>query len=111
MHRFRTLIMIIATVVSTSEAAFAQSAPTQAQSPPAPAAGRSDCPPSATHAPTLGKDNSAKPLSDQLADSKGIICPPGGVDPQMASPPPAGGNTPVIPPPGSPGGDPSIQPK
>src|SRR6266700_2843972 len=46
------------------------------------------CPPDAgTNPPTLGKDTS-KPLSDQLADSRGVICPPAGVDPGMRQPPP-----------------------
>lgn len=50
-------------------------------------------------------------LSDRLADSKGVICPPSGVDPGLTTPPPNGGRMPVIPPPGTPGGDPSLQPK
>ena len=69
------------------------------------------CPPGANaDAPTLGKD-SGKPLGDQLAASKGVICPPAGVDPQMRQAPPEGGAMKVIPPPGSPGGDQSVQPK
>jgi hypothetical protein len=58
----------------------------------------------------IGRE-SDKPLSDQLAASKGVICPPAGIDPQMQQRPPEGGVMKVIPPPGSPGGDPSIQPK
>jgi hypothetical protein len=57
-------------------------------------------------APTTSGD-----LSDQLAQSNGVICPPSGVDPKMAAPPPRGGTTPVIPPPGAPGGDPNTIPK
>ena len=49
-------------------------------------------------------------LSDRLARSDGVFCPPN-VDPGMTNPPPGGGKTPVIPPPGSPGGDPNVQPK
>ena len=49
-------------------------------------------------------------LSDTLARSDGVLCPPS-VDPGIHMPPPGGGKTPVIPPPGSPGGDPNIQPK
>ncbi len=49
-------------------------------------------------------------LSDRLARSDGVFCPPN-VDPEMSSPPPGGGRTPVIPPPGSPGGDPNLRPK
>jgi hypothetical protein len=50
-------------------------------------------------------------LSDQLSRSKGIICPPAGVDPGITAPSVGGGRTPVIPPPGTPGGDSSIVPK
>jgi hypothetical protein len=50
-------------------------------------------------------------LSDKLARSGGVICPPEHVDPEIKQPTPPGGAMPVIPPPGSPGGDPSIQPK
>jgi len=49
-------------------------------------------------------------LSDKLARSDGVICPPD-VDPDIKAPAPGGGKTPVIPPPGTPGGDPNIQPK
>jgi hypothetical protein len=49
-------------------------------------------------------------LSDKLARSDGVLCPPS-VDPGIHAPPPGGGKTPVIPPPGSPGGDPNVQPK
>jgi hypothetical protein len=50
-------------------------------------------------------------LSDRLAQSNGVICPPAGVDPKMTAPPRQGGPTPVIPPPGAPGGDPNTIPK
>jgi hypothetical protein len=50
-------------------------------------------------------------LSEKLERSEGVICPPRGVDPEIAAPPPGGGKTPVIPPPGSPGGDQSVRPK
>jgi hypothetical protein len=64
-----------------------------------------------SNAPTLGENNSTQSLSDRLAQSKGVICPPRDVDPHMTAPPPAEGNTPVIPPPGAPGGDPHVQPR
>jgi len=55
-----------------------------------------------------GKDD----LSEKLARSGGVICPPEHVDPDIKQPtPPTGGSMPVIPPPGSPGGDQSVQPK
>jgi hypothetical protein len=50
-------------------------------------------------------------LSDQLARSDGVICPPEHVDPEIKQPTPPGGPMPVIPPPGSPGGDQSVRPK
>ena len=50
-------------------------------------------------------------LSERLAQSNGVICPPSYVDPQIKAPTPPGGSMPVIPPPGSPGGDRNIQPK
>ena len=59
------------------------------------------------HNPATPPDN----LSNRLAQSDGVICPPPAVDPEMRLPTPETGRTPVIPPPGSPGGDPSIRPK
>lgn len=58
---------------------------------------------------TIGQ--SREPLSDRLAQSDGIMCPPSHIDPQMRKEAPDEGKTPVIPPPGSPGGDPAIRPK
>jgi hypothetical protein len=58
-----------------------------------------------------GETTGSSQLSDQLSQSKGVICPPAGIDPGIAAPPVGGGRTPVIPPPGTPGGDPSIVPK
>jgi hypothetical protein len=67
---------------------------------------------------TMGRGNEADQqreaagnLSDKLARSGGVICPPEHVDPEIRQPTPPGGPMPVIPPPGSPGGDQSIQPK
>jgi hypothetical protein len=55
-----------------------------------------------------GKDD----LSEKLARSGGVICPPDHVDPEIKQPtPPTGSSMPVIPPPGSSGGDQSVQPK
>ena len=50
-------------------------------------------------------------LSEKLARSDGVICPPAQIDPEIRAPTPPGGAMPVIPPPGSPGGDQSVQPK
>ncbi len=49
-------------------------------------------------------------LSDTLARTDGVLCPPH-IDPEIRAPTPQGGTIQVIPPPGSPGGDPSLQPK
>jgi hypothetical protein len=49
-----------------------------------------------------------QPLSEQLAQSNGVICPPP-VDAEMRKPAPKTGTMPVIPPPSS--TDPHIQPK
>ena len=57
------------------------------------------------------QDPQGKSLSDRLARSDGVICPPSHIDPEIKAPTPPGGPMPVIPPPGSPGGDPSIRPK
>jgi len=56
-------------------------------------------------------DRSNQTLSEKLERSEGVVCPPAGVDPEIAVPPTGGGITPVIPPPGSPGGDPTVRPK
>jgi len=70
------------------------------------------CPPDVSgDAPTVGRSNPSKSLSDKLAESKGIICPPAGIDSDIQVTPPAGGELKVIPPPGAPGGSPNVQPK
>jgi hypothetical protein len=69
------------------------------------------CPPDVRGNPPTVGGGSSQPLSERLAESKGVICPPAAVDPEMQVPPPAGGQLKVIPPPGTPGGDPSVQPK
>jgi hypothetical protein len=55
--------------------------------------------------------NKGQNLSDHLASSGGVICPPPAVDPAIKTPTPETGNMPVIKPPGTPGGDQSVQPK
>ena len=85
----------------------------QSTAPPSPEI-RATCPPDVKGEPPTvggGGGGNSPPLSDKLADSKGVICPPAGVDPQMRQAPPEGGAMKVIPPPGSPGGDQSVQPK
>jgi hypothetical protein len=100
-----SLLMLAGTV------AQAQPAP---QSPPVTPAPSKEpaCPPgTGGNAPTVGSGQSGN-LSDRLAGSNGVICPPAGVDQQMrVSPPQEGGRMPVIPPPGAPGGDQTTVPK
>ena len=69
------------------------------------------CPPDVKGPPPTVGGGGSEPLSDKLARSKGVICPPTGVDAEMLVTPPGGGRLKVIPPPGSPGGDQSVQPK
>jgi hypothetical protein len=116
----RRNIFLLATVVLLSPPiAWAQSPPTP-KTPVAPKAEQVD--PNACANPgaqaTIGQggdiDVSKKDgrnLSDQLARSGGVICPPGHVDSEIRAPTPPGGAMPVIPPPGTPGGDQSVKPK
>ncbi len=102
------MIATIAGLVATSAVAQPSA---QSPSPSAPAV---ECPPGVRgDAPTIGGRGSSgrESLSEQLAESKGIICPPAGIDREMQITPPAGGVIEVIPPPGTPGGDRSVQPK
>lgn len=95
-------------------------APPKTQAPVAPKAGQID-PNACAHSDTQtttgkGADGDTQRdavgnLSDRLARSGGVICPPEHVDPEIRQPTPPGGPMPVIPPPGSPGGDQSVQPK
>jgi hypothetical protein len=69
-----------------------------------------DCLPD--RAPRLGETTGSAPLGDRLSESKGVICPPNGVDPGIVNKPPAGDALmPVIPPLRTPGGRPDAQPK
>jgi hypothetical protein len=69
------------------------------------------CPPDVTGIPPTVGGLNAPTLSDRLEASKGVICPPAGVDPEIGLLPPAGGELKIIPPPGSPGGNPDVVPK
>ena len=62
------------------------------------------CPPDTNGEPTTVGGGSSAPLSEKLARSKGVICPPAGIDRDMQVTPPGGGHIKVIPPPGTPGG-------
>jgi hypothetical protein len=76
-----------------------------------PSEGGVTCPPDVqSEPPTIGGGGS-KSLSDKLAQSNGVICPPAGIDKDLGVRPPAGGHLKIIPPPGTPGGDQSVRPK
>lgn len=91
--------------ISVSPSSYAQN-----ESPSGPSTQR-DCSQNGVAAPPTGETTN-QPLGERLSQSKGVICPPQGVDPEIVNKPPPGNPvTPVIPPPGSPGGDPSRQPK
>jgi hypothetical protein len=60
--------------------------------------------------PSAPSATTGENLSERLARTDGVICPPN-VDPEIRAPTPDTGKTPVIPPPGGPGGDPSVRPK
>jgi hypothetical protein len=100
--------LVLALLVSTGCAGSAL-----AQTPPkAPPEQEVACPPDVKGDPPTVGSGSSQPLGDKLAESKGVICPPAGVDQEMhVAPPESGGRLKVIPPPGTPGGDPSVQPK
>ena len=69
------------------------------------------CTPGTGSGGTVGSGESSQNLSDKLASSNGVICPPTDVDPHMQKPAPGGGRMKVIPPPGGPGGDQHTIPK
>jgi hypothetical protein len=113
-------IYLLATLIAGSRAASAQAPPEPATpaAPTAQAASAQNCGPTRPLSPrgttvpeggTTGQRN--EPLSDQLAKSDGVLCPPAGVDPDIRAPTPDTGSMKAIPPPGSPGGDPSVRPK
>jgi len=57
--------------------------------------------------------SSTELLGDRLGRSRGVLRPPGGIDPGLTQPPPPTGprSTPVIPPPGTRGDESEIKPK
>ena len=110
-------VTALAGAILTSALATAQ-APPKAETPLAPKSEKLDTNKCAHDLDTIGDSgafDNKKPdrhnLSDQLARSGGVICPPSQVDPAIKAPTPPGGSMPVIPPPGSPGRDPKVQPK
>src|SRR5262252_3501566 len=102
--RMQNVAALTATVATLlMPAAYAQERPVAPPALSQPSNPR-DCPPGAGNgAPSLNETNRSGTLSDQLSQSKGVICPPAGVDPGISVPPAATGRMPVIPPPGTPG--------
>ena len=114
MRRTCMLILLTATgVAAINNSAWSQSSAPPAARDAAPARPNSNCAPGAGEtAPTVGSGPSTSNLSDRLAQSGGVICPPASKDSEMAvRPNDNAGRMPVIPPPGTPGGDQSVQPK
>ena len=120
--RMKSSLLLSGVLIAVSGVAGAQAPPSpatpSAQTAPPPPVRATNCapmPPASQHGHASPEGSTtgqrAEPLSDKLARSDGVLCPPAGVDPEMRAPTPDGGNTPVIPPPGSPGGDPNARPK
>lgn len=103
----RLTIVIIAAFVGFAQAGVVLAQPTENTSPEQGVT----CPPDVKGEPPTVGGGSSGPLSDKLAQSKGVICPPAGIDRDMQVTPPGGGHLKVIPPPGTPGGDQNVQPK
>jgi hypothetical protein len=104
----------VAAVVATVAALSIPTARAQLDRPAAPptlSEPSKSCPPYVGNNAASNETTESRTLSDHLSQSKGVICPPAGIDPAISVQPTGGGRTPVIPPPGTPGGDPSIQPK
>jgi hypothetical protein len=97
----RIVLTKVATVVSVAAVLSAPSLGLAqvVQTPSAPPA--VDCVPAANTNPGAprGDRPSGETMSDKLAKSKGVICPPGGMDSEIRVTPPDGGRMRVIPPP------------
>ena len=100
-------LLLLGTGVAAAQTTPAEPGPTKpnstAQAPCAPGGGNGGG--------TVGSGQSGANLSDKLANSNGVICPPNNVDQDMQKPAPGGGRMKVIPPPGAPGGDQGTVPK
>lgn len=109
--RARNIAAVLAVIAasSTAVAAGARAQPERRDTPPlAQPPDQNAC---VSGGPRSNETTGSRPLGDRLSESKGVICPPAGVDPGISVPPVGGGRTPVIPPPGTPGADPNLQPK
>jgi hypothetical protein len=107
------LAMAVAAVVLLGASAQAQSNGTSPHRDPKACAPGADSNLKIPDTPTPAgpkTETTGSSLSETLAQSNGVLCPPN-IDPEIRAPTPDVGRMPVIPPPGSPGGDPSVQPK
>ena len=116
--KLKPALKVLSLLLVGCGAVRAQAPPAPLTPPPPTASSASNCAPTRAASPqgTIAPEGTTTgqrtgPLSDQLAKSDGVLCPPAGVDPDMSAPTPHAGNMPVIPPPGSPGGDPTVRPK
>ena len=106
MHRFAAIsasLLLLATGVAAAQTTPTEPSPARPNS-----AAKAPCAPGGGNGGTVG---SGENLSDKLASSNGVICPPDNVDQDMQKPAPGGGRMKVIPPPGGPGGDQNTVPK
>lgn len=103
----RRIAIVVAAVLLGSATVHAQDRPLD---PKACAPGERLQPTERGPAAPGGSATTGENLSDKLARTDGVICPPN-VDPEIKAPTPDVGKMPVIPPPGTPGGDPGVRPK
>lgn len=94
MRSLTTTIVCVAAALSAPSIGVAQVAP------PPSAAPAVDCVPAGNPNPTSprGDRPTGETMSDKLAQSKGVICPPGGDSEMRVTPPDSGGRMRVIPP-------------
>jgi hypothetical protein len=86
------------TAVPAAILAAISTSPLYAQGPTPPSTQR-DCLADVVQPPRSGETTERAPLGERLSESKGVICPPKGVDPGIIEKPPPGNATmPVIPP-------------
>jgi hypothetical protein len=82
----RSVVPIIAALVTVVAANVSLA---QSTAIPSPESGAT-CPPDVKGEPPTVGGGSSEPLSDKLAQSKGVICPPAGIDREMEVTPPSG---------------------
>jgi hypothetical protein len=117
-RKIRVVSLVALAMAVLTPALAAAQAPSKASPPIAPKTEQFDSNGCGRDRATVGeggnldtKNADGRNLSDRLAQSGGVICPPSQMDPAIKAPTPPGGSMTVIPPPGSPGGNPNIQPK